>query len=386
MGDGPYCLFKDTTDSLTREWLKDPKKLLKAELAIAEVAARKGKRKTRDTHGVEVYLDENLDRLAEALYNYEWKPGRGAAHIIFRPVQREIFAAPYEDRLVHHWVIDTLNPWLEPRLYHGSSSCRVGKGTSFGIKLLDTHIRRASHNFAIPVYVIKLDISGYFMHIVRSLLLERVLKHLDAQFKGDYGKRYKMMKYTIEQIVMDEPIDGVTIQGSYADWRGLPESKSLFAAEKGRGIVIGNLPSQVFSNVYLDALDRFVTLDLGYKYYGRYVDDFYIVVTEEQLERAKRDIRAIGHFLNGIGLSLNKKKIRVIPAWQGVPFLGMVNRKGAIIPDKRIVRNYTMAVNDYIAGVPNAASVESYIGMLKNYNSWKVINGVLEKVEYRIKL
>ncbi|MBQ3441494.1 hypothetical protein IJG27_04300 [Candidatus Saccharibacteria bacterium] len=207
--DDLYGIFDDEineTNSATQRWLKkDPKNQLKAELYRVERRARVGgKRKTFDTHSIEVYLDENIDKIANAIYNEYYKPLPGTAHNILNPVRREIFAAPYPDRDVHHWVVDTINPWWDKRLNVGSSSCRVGKRTSYAIKLLDRHIRKASGNFARPVYVVKLDISGYFMHIRRDLLLEKVLWGLDRQFEGNYGKRYRMLKYVITQIIMDD--------------------------------------------------------------------------------------------------------------------------------------------------------------------------------------
>lgn len=372
-----FLLESDVSDCdlSTKRWLKQsPKNLLKAELYVAERMARiGGKRKTYDTHSIEVYLDENIDRLAESIFYGTYKPLRGTVHIINNPVQREICAAPYPDRIVHHYVVDTINPWWDRRLNVGASSCRVGKGTSYAVGLLDKHIRRASGNFARNVYVIKMDITGYFMHIKRELLLKRVLWGLDRQFEGNYNKRYQMVKYAIEQIIMDDPIDGIKIQGRYDDWRGLPVDKSLFMAAFNCGIVIGNVTSQVFSNIYLDALDRFMTIELGYKNYGRYVDDFYIVVTEEQLPQIKRDVEVIDAFLRTLGLSLNRKKTRRYEAWQGVPFLGTVNKCGTIMPDKRIYRNYAKAVRSYIAGAKNEESVASYLGMMKNYDAWRAM-------------
>lgn len=382
--DDLYGLLSNKdTDEQTLEWLRaNDRNMLKAELYVAERVARiGGKRKTYNTHAVELNLDENLDRLVEQIYTYDYKPSRGTAHIITNPVMREIFAAPYIDRVTHHWIVDTINPWWDRRFCPGASSCRVGKGTAYAIHLLDHHIRQASGNFARPVYVIKMDISGYFMHINREKLLERVLWGLDQQFEGNYNKRYKMMKHVITEVVMDDPVKGAKIRGSYDDWRDLPPDKSLFAVEPGCGLVIGNVTSQEFSNIYLDPLDRFVIFGLGYKYYGRYVDDFYVVVTEEELPQAKRDIKVINEFLHTLGLSLNMKKTRVIPSWQGVPFLGMVVKNGIIMPDKRLTHNFKKATYDYIAGVKDEASIISYLGLMKNYNSWRVIEKAFENNE-----
>ncbi|MBQ3297058.1 RNA-directed DNA polymerase [Candidatus Saccharibacteria bacterium] len=377
-----FGLLKNSDDELTREWLlKDPKNMLLAELFIAEQQARKGgKRKTYDTHMFEVNLFENLMRIRDALWNYEYTPSRGTAHIVFRPVKREIFAAPYPDRIVQHWVINLINPWWEPRLADSSFSCRVGRGTRYGVLRLRHHILSASRNMTRPVVVVQMDITGYFMHIDRKKMYERVRWGLDRQFTDHNDKRYKMLRHAIREIIFDDPVRGVKIQGSLNDWRGLPEDKSLFCQKPGQGLVIGNLTSQVFSNIYLDALDRFIMLILGYKYYGRYVDDFYIVVTLDQLPQLKRDIKVIEAFLNGMGLSLNHKKTRITPAHQGVSFLGMVVKGHAILPGKRIVNNFSDAAYKLVGGVGDVESIVSYLGLLCHCDGGRATKKIFDKV------
>ena len=377
-----FGLIRRGEDEMAKEWLmKDPRNLLLAELFIAEQQARKGgKRKTHDTHAFEVNLFENLTRLRDALWECEYHPSRGTAHVIFKPVQREIFAAPYVDRIVQHWVVDSIDPWWDHRLIEDSYSCRVGKGTKYGVERMRHHILSVSHNLTIPTYIVKMDITGYFMHIKRELMYKRVLWGLDRQFENDKGKRYEMLKHAIHEIVFDDPVDGVKVQGSYADWRGLPEDKSLFVQPPGQGMVIGNLTSQDFSNIYLDALDRFITIDLGYKDYGRYVDDFYTVVTEDQLKQMKRDIKVIGAFLNGIGLSLNQKKTQIIPWWQGVPFLGMVVKGRAILPGRRVINNFSGSAYKLVGGVGKIESIVSYLGLLCHCDGGRATEEVFRKV------
>lgn len=377
-----FGLIKYSDDAAARDWLaSDERNLLFAELFIAEQQARKGgKRKTQDTHAFEVNLYENLMRLRDALWEYEYSPSRGTAHVIFRPVQREIFAAPYVDRIVQHWVVDSIDPWWDHRLIEDSYSCRVGKGTKYGVERLRHHILSASHNLTQVVYIVKLDITGYFMHIKRELMYKRVLWGLDQQFAGDKGKRYKMLKHAIHEIIYDDPVREVRIQGSYEDWRGLPEDKSLFCQPPGQGMVIGNLTSQDFSNIYLDALDRFIKYELGYKHYGRYVDDFYIVITEDEMPQMKNDIKAIGAFLNGIGLSLNHKKTRIIPWWQGVPFLGMVVKGRAILPGRRIVNNFAGSAYKLVGGVGKVESIVSYLGLLYHADGGRATEKIFERV------
>ena len=369
-----------------REWLlSDPRNLLFAELYIAERQARiGGKRKTYDTHMFEVNLFENLTRLRDSLWECAYTPSRGTAHVIFKPVQREIFAAPYVDRVVHHFIVNNIDSWWDHRLIHDSYSCRVGRGTKFGVERMQHHILSVSQNMKYATYVVKLDITGYFMHINREIMYNRVKWGLDMDFKerGELGgKRYKILKHAIHEIIFDNPIEGVKIQGRYSDWRGLPEDKSLFCAAPGCGMVIGNLTSQDFSNIYLDALDRFITGELGYKHYGRYVDDFYIVVREEELEKVKSDVKVIDAFLNGIGLSLNRKKTHFFPTWQGVPFLGMVVKGHAILPGRRISRNFMDAAYKFAAGYSGSVeSIISYLGMMSNYQSGHKVDEIFAKV------
>lgn len=377
-----FGLIKGAEDGMAKDWLMaNPKNLLLAELFIAEQQARKGgKRKTCDTHGFEVNLFENLVRLRDALWEYDYKPSRGTAHVIFNPVQREIFAAPYPDRIVQHWVVNQIDEWWDHRLINDSYSCRIGKGTKYGIERLRHHVLSASHNLEIPVVIAKLDISGYFMHIKRSIMYSRVKWGLDQQFLDHTNRRYKMLEHAIHEIIFDDPVRNVKVQGSYEDWRNLPEDKSLFVQPPGQGMVIGNLTSQDFSNIYLDVLDRFITITLGYKHYGRYVDDFYIVVPESELLRLKHDIKTIGYFLNGINLSLNHKKTRIIPWQMGVPFLGMVVRGHAILPGKRIVNNFSGSAYKLVKGMGKAESIASYLGLLYHFDSGRVIDKIFTKV------
>lgn len=364
------------------EWLRsDPKNLLLAELFIAELAARKGgKRKTYDTHAFEVNLFENLVRLRDVLWKYSYHPNRSTAHVIFEPVQREIFAAPYVDRVAHHFVVNAMIDYVDKRLSYESCSCRLGKGTSFGIERLHHHIQAVSNNFKEPCYVVKLDISGYFMHIRKDILYKLMVEWLNKIFADNMGKRYRILKHAIHEIVFDDPVNGVKIQGSYGDWRGLPEDKSLFCQPPDRGLVIGNLTSQFSSNIYLDPLDRFITLDLGYKHYVRYVDDFCIIVPGCLLGRVKHDIKSIELFMQEYGLNLNHKKTRVIPSWQGVPFLGMVVRNDNILPGKRLVKNFGKTAYKFVVGLKDEDSIISYLGLLKNYDGEKITERIFSRV------
>lgn len=364
------------------EWMQEPRNLLLLELYIAELLARRGgKRKTMDTHGFELNLFENLVRLRDALWSGNYYPNRGTVHVIFDPVQREIFAAPYVDRILHHWIVGTIMKWQDDRLIYDSYSCREKKGTLFGVKRLQHHILSVSQNMKKKAYVVQLDLSGYFMHIKRDVLYELVKTRLDKQFPtGTRDKRYNILLWTIGQVIFDDPTKGVRLQGTYRDWMGLPEDKSLMMQPKNQGMVIGNYTSQTFSNIYLDPLDRFIHITLGYKHYGRYVDDFYFVVTEDELAQAKRDIRAIQSFAAGYGLSLNRKKIKITEVHQGVKFLGVIVRGFRLFPCSRLKRNFRQAVHMVAIGKKDPEVIVSYLGMFSHLDAGKIIRKTFAEV------
>lgn len=271
--------------------------------------------------------------------------------------------------------------WWEPRLWYDSYSCRKDKGTLFGIKRMKHHILSVSEGMTKPAYAIQLDISGYFMHIDRGILYRLVIEGLNKQFPPEKrNRRYTILREAICGIIFDNPIDGVRLQGTYSDWIGLPENKSLMFQPDGRGLVIGNYTSQTFSNIYLNPLDRFITMTLGWKHYGRYVDDFYYVVSEEDLPQAKRDIEVIRKYLNGYGLELNKKKTRITEVHKGVKFLGAVVRGHQVFPGKRIVKNFREAARLVVAGGKDLDVITSYLGMLSHFDAGKVICKVFDSV------
>lgn len=364
------------------EWMQEPRNLLLLELYIAELLARRGgKRKTMDTHGFELNLFENLVRLRDALWSGTYYPNRGTVHVIFDPVQREIFAAPYVDRILHHWIVGTIMKWQDDRLIYDSYSCREKKGTLFGVKRLQHHILSVSQNMKKKAYVVQLDLSGYFMHIKRDVLYELVKTRLDKQFPtGTRDKRYNILLWAIGQVIFDDPTKGVRLQGTYRDWMGLPEDKSLMMQPRNQGMVIGNYTSQTFSNIYLDPLDRFIHITLGYKHYGRYVDDFYFVVTEDELAQAKRDIRAIQSFAAGYGLSLNRKKIKITEVHQGVKFLGVIVRGFRLFPCSRLKRNFRQAVHMVATHKKDPEVIVSYLGMFSHLDAGKIIRKTFAEV------
>ena len=291
--------------------------------------ARKHKRNTQSQLDFEFNLEENLVKLYEELRNRTYKVGNSVCFITNVPVKREVFAAHFRDRVVHHLLHNYLSPLFERVFIADSYSCRVGMGTLYGIKRCEHHLRACSDNWRRPCYVLKLDIRGYFMHINRKKLYEQIMTLLEvyANRKNPEGKYWKdvldydLLTYLIREIVFNDPTHNCEMRGTPKEWDGLPPDKSLFHVAKGCGLPIGNLTSQLFSNVYLNALDQFVKRSLGEKHYGRYVDDFFIMSRDKA--HLLSLIPRIRDFLwDELGLTLHPNKIALQSAYKGFAFLG----------------------------------------------------------------
>ena len=351
---------------------------LDRQLYKAYLDARKHKRRTKDVYLFEMNLRENLYQLREDLIRHQYKPSRGIAFIVHRPVIREIFAAPFRDRVVHHFLYNMSYDWWDRRLMYDSYSCRKKKGVLFGVKRLRHYIHSVSRNYTREAYVVKLDIQGYFMSLKHDKLYKRVVWGLERQF-SDNKVLGDFLKYIWHEIIHDNPTKDVIRRGSIRNWDLLPKTKSLFHQPPGTGIVIGNLSSQMLSNILLDELDRYVKFELKYDNYGRYVDDFYFVVTKDELAGLKKDIPKIEKFLKEeLGLVLHPKKRYVQEVHKGVEFLGVVVYPYHLAPSRRFKNNFYRSAAEVGMSYKDVDSVLSYLGHLKHYNGKKLAKKVFD--------
>ncbi len=348
------------------------------ELWQAYQAARLGKRHTIDEHRFELNAMTNIINLRDSVLRRQYTPSRGVAFIVRDPVVREIVAAPFRDRIIHHFLYNLCANWWDRRFIPDSYSCRKNKGTLYGQKRLLHHIASVTNHYTSSAFVIKLDIQGYFMSLKHQRLYQRVTWGLEQQFyhsklsdlkndircqSSDKNKLYNTARYLWHQIIFDRPMHNIAIRGQRSDWKVLPKSKSLFNQPAGQGIVIGNLTSQLLSNIYLDQLDRFIKFELNYAHYGRYVDDFFIVVPLTKREQLLRDIPVIRDFLkHQLELTLHPNKCHAQVAEKGVPFIGAVIYPGFIIPGKRVRRKAYQAAYKLTTG--NTENLEGFISRL----------------------
>lgn len=290
---------------------------LLTDLFRAYYDARRNKRNTRSQLRFELNLETNLIHLYHDLRSRKYRPSPSICFVIEDSVKREVFASEFRDRVVHHLYWNYVAELFDRLFIYDSYSCRKKKGTLFGIERLEHHIRSATENYTYEAWVLQLDIQGYFMHIRRDLLHQIVTETLQR-----YGYTDPLLLYLTDVIILKDPLLNCRYCGKLTDWDGLPDSKCLSKQPYGVGLPIGDLTSQLFSNIFLNRLDRFVQYELGFKHYGRYVDDFWLVDTDK--ERLREAIEPIRQFLSEIGMVLHPKKIRLYPCTERVAFLGAV--------------------------------------------------------------
>lgn len=364
-----------------REWL------IKM-LTKAFYEARKGKIHTVDEHRYELAWIKNISRLADAIIERQYRPGASVVFVVFDPMVREIFAAPFQDRVVHHFLYNMQVGWWDKRFIPNSFACRVNKGTLRASECCQRDMIRITKNGKLSAKVFKGDIKGHFMSLKREKLFNRVDWGLKQQFRpvmnSHNGKwLYYTCRFLWQQVLFDDPVERARRKGPLKLWDPeiLPTEKSLYHQPKGQGIVIGNLTSQLVSNIFMDLFDRFVTITLGYKFYGRYVDDFYIMVPEKDWPKFRRDLRKIESFLkNEMCLTLHPRKRHVQSVHKGVNFAGARVYLHCLYPSNRVQKRFEGAVARLARGNGEIDTVVSYIGIMKHLNSERYIQRVLDRL------
>ncbi len=288
-------------------------------LVLVARKARRGKRARQEVRAFNFDQEARLLRLGEELRDGTYTPGAFRTHRITRPKPRLISAAPYRDRVVHHALMNVLEPILDRHMHPDSYACRRGKGTHAAVDRLQTLMRRNTH-------VLQCDIRQFFPSIDHQIM------------KGVFRRLVKDTR-TLE--LMDRIVDAGAAPNPTSDWFA---GDDLFTpAARARGLPIGNLTSQWFSNWLLCGLDHTLSSRLGFGSYVRYCDDFLVLSNDRAaLSRARGFIR---EHLEGLRLRLHEGKLAIRPAHAGVTFLGFrawpshrLLRKPAIRAMRRRVR------------------------------------------------
>lgn len=219
--------------------------------------ARKCKRHRKDVLIFTKDKEENLDKVREDIINLAYEPSKYHYFKVYEPKERQIMALPFYDRVVQHAINNMLEPIFDKRFISQSYACRKGKGMHAASDTLKEWLYEWNkYHPDQPLYAIKADIHHYFQSIDHAVL-----------------------KTEIRKVIKDAGV--LALLDRIIDHNGnMPD---------GVGIPVGNLTSQLFANIYLDALDQFIKHELGVEAYIRYMDDFVILSPDKEAAKCRSE-------------------------------------------------------------------------------------------------
>lgn len=354
---------------------------LMLDLYAAFICAKRHKAKKPYVLHFERNLKENIESLCDDLWTRRYKPEPSTCFVIQRPKKREVFAAQFRDRIVHHLYYNYTHELFERTFIQDTYSCIPGRGTHYGIERMTQHIRQESHNWQRPCYALKIDIRGYFMHINRLRLLDiataSLTKMADHQANG--GMKWRdvidmdFILWLTHEIVLLDPTDGCRRVGNPSEWDGVDASKLMDNAPADCGMPIGNLTSQLFSNVYMNPFDQMVKRLLHFLHYGRYVDDSATISSDRQ--RLTNAIPVMRDFLKDeLCLDMHMGKTQIIDVRYGVEFLGaFIKPYRTYICNRSLSRIRQEAADVMHMGCGQAfRTVNSLLGVMSHYSSYNL--------------
>lgn len=298
---------------------------------------KKGKRGKKDTQAFERRLEDNLFNLHLSLRNKTYKHGGYQEFYVHDPKRRHIHKASVRDRVVHHLLYKFLYDLWDKSFIYDSYSCRLDKGTHKAVARLIKFVSRVSKNYTGNCWVLKGDVKKFFAAVDHKILLNLLSKKISN----------KNILRLLQKVI-----------DSFNSEMG-----------EGKGIPLGNLTSQVFANIYLNELDRFVKHNLEIKCYLRYADDFVILYREQKYLKVL--VPKISKFLKTeLKLSLHPSKIIFRKHTWGIDFLGYIVLPHNVLPRTKTKRRMFRKLRGKISSPNFNESLQSYLGYLSHSNSY----------------
>ena len=327
------------------------------QLAVAYFDCRRTKRNTPSALVFEQHLERNLINLFDDLQDGSYQPGQSICFVVTRPKAREVWAADFRDRVVHHLLYNKIAPRFYASFIKDTCACIPGRGTMYAAKRLEAKIRSVTQNWARPAFYLKCDLANFFVAIDKDVLRGQIA----ARVSEPWWLRLA------ETILFHDPRENYQLRGAPELLARVPAHKRLVNQPAHLGLPIGNLSSQFFANIYLDALDQHAKHRIGAKHYIRYVDDFLLLHESPQWLGAA--LASINEFLPRVlHANLNPTKTILQPIARGVDFVGQV-----ITPwHSRTRRRTVHEATSRISGIPAAdvfAAANSYFGLLRQADS-----------------
>ena len=302
--------------------------------------------------------------LQQELVTGTYSPGAYRQFTVHERKPRVISVAPFRDRVVHHAVMNVLEPLLDKRFIPDSYACRQGKGANKAVDRYQQYAREYA-------YVMKLDIRRYFPTIDRTILKQQLARRI----------KDKAVLALLYKIIDNGPDTG-------GPDRFFPGDDLVSVSERRRGLPIGNLTSQCFANLYLDDFDHWLKETMRVKGYLRYVDDLYLLGNDKRRLWVLRD--TIDGKLQALRLTLHADKTQIFRTTEHVDVLGYkVSRYRRWLRNDngfRFRRRLTHMGRLYQTGEMDwlalNASVQSWIGHARHAETAGLREAIFEKVSF----
>ena len=324
-------------------------------LHSAALRAAKGKRSKPGVAAFLANLEREVLQLERQLQSGRYRPGRYKKIEVFDPKHRIVSAAPFRDRVVHHAFCAVCEPIFERAFIHDSYANRKGKGSHRAVVRFE-QFRDAAR------YVLRCDIYRYFPAIDHEILKHDLRRRIACQ------RTLALADRIIDGSNKQEPVD-----------LHFPGDDLLAPLQRRRGLPIGNLTSQFFSNLYLDGFDHFCKEVLRAKGYVRYVDDF--ALFHDDPECLRQWCRRIAKYLEGRRLRLHPRKTGIFSTQDRHQFLGFIllpdGRRRLPEDNVRRFRNRLRGLRDRwrhgtVAQEEVVLRVRSWIAHAEHANTWRL--------------
>lgn len=340
---------------------------------------RKNKRNSFNQLAFEENLEPNILQLWHDLRSNNYNIGRSIAFVVEYPKIREIWAATFRDRIVHHLIYNAISDYYYRRFIRDSYACIPERGIHDGMRRVSHFARSVTRNYTRPAYVLKVDVANFFNSINRPVLLSLFENKMMDGWCLDL----------LRQIIEHDPRDKAAFRSSKVLFAKVPPHKSLLNAPADTGLPIGNLTSQFFANVYMNELDQFVKHHLKAKYYGRYVDD--IILLHEDVDVLHSWKEKIDKFLEEkLYLHLHPNKVSINRADKGIDFVGFLIKPGRVYLRQSSLDRCRQKIRAWgRKGAPVdeqsleklSDSVTSYLGMMRHINGYNARCALSQKVQ-----
>lgn len=347
---------------------------------------RKNKSNTLNLLHFEADLLQNICHLEESLKSRTYCIGKSICFLTHSPKMREVFAAQFKDRVVHHILVKEIEPFYEKKFIYDIYNNRKDKGIHSAAKRAKKFMRQNIHG-----YYLQLDIKGFFYNLDKNILFKQLFKDIDSsnlQNKND-------ILWLANKIIYHNPTRNYHFKGDIKSLQNLPAHKTLFKLPPNKGLPIGNLTSQFFANVYMNRFDHFIKRELKAKRYIRYVDDF--VLFSDRKEKLWQWYEKIKVYLK-TNLSLELRgDMRLRKNGEGLDFLGYIIRPHYMLVRKRVVDNYKYKKALYLTKyekqkgdmsfeeIKDFLSLQSsFVAHAKHANSYRIIKktGEIDEKKY----